>query len=58
MAEIQVVGPPVERGEEILTEEALGFVGHLHEPFAKRRDELLAARVQRRLEASRTGRLD
>jgi len=58
MAEIQVVGPPVERGEEILTEEALGFVGHLHEQFAKRRDELLAARVQRRLEASRTGRLD
>src|SRR5690606_41242948 len=58
MAEIEVVGRDVERGEEILTEEALGFVGHLHEQFARRRDELLAARAQRRAEASRTGRLD
>jgi len=49
---------PIERAEEILTPEALAFVEALHERFADRRDELLAARGARREEAARTGRLD
>ncbi|HEY9350311.1 MAG TPA: hypothetical protein VIP75_06425, partial [Acidothermales bacterium] len=32
---------PPERGEEILTDDALAFVGELHRRFASRRDELL-----------------
>ena len=55
---MQVLGGPVERGDEILTEEALAFVAGLHAPFGARRDELLARRKQRRAEAARTGRLD
>lgn len=58
MVDIQVLGGPVERGEEILTPEALEFLAGLHERFAGRRDELLAARAGRREQASRTGRLD
>jgi len=44
----EVVGPDVERGEEVLTPGALAFVGELHARFAARRDELLAAREARR----------
>ncbi|MGJ7439940.1 malate synthase A [Aquipuribacter sp. MA13-6] len=44
---LTVVGPDVERGEEVLTEEALAFVGELHARFAARRDELLEARRRR-----------
>ncbi|HZB75689.1 MAG TPA: hypothetical protein VE526_05650 [Solirubrobacteraceae bacterium] len=33
--------------EEILTDEALAFVGELHERFGPRRNELLAARRER-----------
>ncbi|MFC4856433.1 malate synthase A [Actinophytocola glycyrrhizae] len=58
MVDIQVLGGAVERSEEILTPEALEFLAGLHERFAGRRDELLAARAARREEASRTGRLD
>jgi malate synthase len=58
MVDIQVLGGSVERSEEILTTEALAFLGELHERFAGRRDELLSARAKRRAEASRTGRLD
>jgi malate synthase len=58
MADIQVLCPAVERDEEILTTEALEFVAGLHERFAARRDELLAARAERRAEAARTGKLD
>ncbi|GHF63191.1 malate synthase [Amycolatopsis bartoniae] len=58
MSEAQVLGGSVERGDEILTPEALEFLAGLHDNFAARRDELLAARVQRREEAKRTGRLD
>lgn len=43
---IRVVGPSVSREEEILTPEALGFVHALHERFAARRQELLAARTE------------
>ncbi|MDQ6896415.1 MAG: malate synthase A [Actinomycetota bacterium] len=49
---------PVDRGEEILTPDALRFVGELHHRFAGRRDELLSARHTQRAETARTGRLD
>lgn len=58
MVDIQVLGSAVERGEEILTPEALRFVAGLHEAFADRRDELVARRRERREQAARTGRLD
>src|SRR6476469_857797 len=58
MVDIQVLGGAVERSAEILTPEALEFLASLHERFAGRRDELLAARAGRREAASRTGRLD
>lgn len=55
---VQVVGHAVERGDEILTPEALDFVARLHRSFSARRDELLERRLQRRQEAERNGRLD
>ncbi|HEY3530816.1 MAG TPA: malate synthase A [Nocardioides sp.] len=58
MSELTVTGPAVERGEEILTPEALAFVADLQARFGGRRDELLAARRTRRAEIGRTGRLD
>ncbi|WIX88645.1 malate synthase A [Amycolatopsis sp. DG1A-15b] len=57
-SEVQVLGDPVERGDEILTPEALAFLAGLHDAFAGRRDELLKARGKRREEARTTGRLD
>ena len=39
---------PVDRAEEILTPEALAFVEDLHQRFAGRRNELLAARREQR----------
>jgi malate synthase len=47
MSDIRVLGGPVERGEEILTPEALEFVAELHRSFASTRDDLLARRKQR-----------
>jgi malate synthase len=58
MVQVQVLGDSVERGEEVLTPEALEFLGGLHAKFAARRDELLLARGKRREEAKRTGKLD
>ncbi|PXY27105.1 malate synthase A [Prauserella muralis] len=58
MSEVRVVGDAVERGDEVLTPEALRFLGGLHDAFAATRDKLLEARAQRREEAKRTGRLD
>ncbi|TLW90904.1 malate synthase A [Saccharomonospora piscinae] len=58
MSEVRVLGGAVERDDEILTDEALRFLGDLHDSFAATRDELLAARGHRREEARRTGRLD
>jgi malate synthase len=55
---LEVAGPPVPRSAEILTDGALEFVALLHDRFADRRDELLAARRARRDEVARTGRLD
>ena len=53
-----VHGPEVERAAEVLTPEALAFLGELHRRFGPRRDQLLAAREERRQQVSRTGRLD
>lgn len=50
--------PSVERAEEVLTDEALAFLGELHRRFAPRRAELLARRARRRDEIARTGTLD
>jgi malate synthase len=55
---IEVTGSSVERGEEVLTPEALEFVAALQAEFGNRRDELLARRRSRREEVARTGRLD
>jgi malate synthase len=58
MGEIQVTGPPVPRGEEILTPRALGFLADLQGRFGPRRDELLALRRERRAKIAATGTLD
>ncbi|MCW2697057.1 MAG: aceB [Modestobacter sp.] len=52
---VTVTGPPVARSEEVLTPEALAFLGRLHTRFAPRRAELLAERSRRRTQIS-TGR--
>jgi len=54
---VTVHGPPVERGAEVLTAEALAFVAGLHRAFEPRRRELLALRRRRRAEIARTGTL-
>jgi malate synthase len=56
--DITVTGEQVEGAERILTPEALDFVATLQREFGDRRDQLLAARRQRREEVGRTGRLD
>ncbi|MEU3271697.1 malate synthase A [Saccharomonospora sp. NPDC006951] len=58
MSDVRVLGGAVERGDEVLTPEALQFLGGLHDAFAATRDTLLAARAERRDEAKRTGKLD
>ncbi|MBA8795493.1 malate synthase [Friedmanniella endophytica] len=56
---IEVTDPhPIDRAEEILTDEALAFLEKLHRTFGARRDDLVAARRGNRLEASRSGRLE
>ena len=47
---------PIDRAEEILTDEALAFLEKLHQNFAGRRDELLAARVGKRQAAAARSR--
>ncbi|HET9649724.1 MAG TPA: malate synthase A [Microlunatus sp.] len=49
---------PIARAEEILTSDALAFVEQLHQKFADRRNELLAARVGRRAKAAAAKSLD
>jgi malate synthase len=51
-------GPAVWRSEEVLTAAALDFLAELQSRFGPRRDQLMAARQERRDEVSRTGRLD
>ena len=55
---VEVSGPSVPRSADILTDDALAFVAELQRRFGHRRDELLESRVQRRNEATRSGRLD
>jgi len=45
---IRVVGPAGERYDEVLTPDALAFLGRLHNTFDERRRELLAERSERR----------
>lgn len=54
---VTVNGPPVERSDEVLTEDALEFVAGLHRRFGGTRTELLERRRERRAEVARTGRL-
>jgi malate synthase len=49
---MDVVGPALPRGEEVLTPGALEFLAHLHDRFAPGRAELLAARAHRRASLS------
>src|ERR687898_3665930 len=49
---------PVDRAEEILTGDALAFVETLHRRFAARRDDLLAARANRREQVASAGTMD
>ena len=58
MADLKVTGAAVDRGDEVLTPQALAFVADLQETFGSRRDELLARRVERRADIASTGRLD
>jgi malate synthase len=58
VAETEVAGPEVERGDEVLTAEAVEFVADLHRRFDARRTELLARRARRRAEIAAAGRLD
>jgi malate synthase len=44
---VEVLGPALERGDEILTPEALAFVADLHRRFDRRRRELLQRRTER-----------
>ncbi|WP_327351688.1 malate synthase A [Streptomyces sp. NBC_01304] len=47
ISRVQVLGPPGDRHDEILTPEALAFLGRLDAAFAARRFELLAERRRR-----------
>ncbi|OLR91550.1 malate synthase A [Actinokineospora bangkokensis] len=55
---IEITGPDVERGGEVLTPAALAFVAGLHTAFAGRRDELLRARAAKRERAAAERSLD
>jgi malate synthase len=58
VADLKVTGSAVDRGDEVLTPQALAFVADLQETFGSRRDELLARRVERRADIASTGQLD
>jgi malate synthase len=55
---VEIAQPPEGRTAEVLGEEALAFVGRLHERFEPRRQELLAARRDRRARIAAGGTLD
>ncbi|GAA4187627.1 malate synthase A [Microbispora amethystogenes] len=55
---VEITGPLLDRFDEILTPEALGFVATLQREFDPRRRELLAARRARQAELSAGGTLD
>jgi malate synthase len=56
LSNVDLLSPAPASG--VLTDEALGFVGALHERFEPRRRELLAARVQRRARIAGGAKLD
>lgn len=58
MALKQTSTAPSQRANQILTPEALAFVESLHQQFAQRRDQLLAARAVCRAEVSQQGKMD
>jgi malate synthase len=45
---VDVTDPAPDTAQDVLTDDALAFVGALHERFGPRRDELLKARAERR----------
>src|SRR5205085_6380671 len=45
--DVKLLGPMRERFEQVLSEDALRFVGELHKAFAGRIEQLLAARRDR-----------
>lgn len=49
---LEVTGPLGDRYEQILTPDALAFLAELHERFAGTRHDLLAARLQTRVDAA------
>src|SRR6478752_2613382 len=49
---IEITAPLGERYDEILTPEALEFLAELHDRFAHTRHELLAVRLQTRVDAA------
>ncbi|MFI7462532.1 malate synthase A [Nonomuraea sp. NPDC049646] len=55
---MEITGPMLERFDEILTPEALGFVAALQREFGAKRLELLEARQARQAELSAGGTLD
>ncbi len=58
MVDVRVEGPPVERGEEVLTPAALEFVADLQTRFGAHRGALLAARATRRAEIAAARSID
>jgi malate synthase len=55
---VEIKGPDGERFDEVLTEEALGFVARLHREFDSTRRRLLAKRAERQEELNNGGTLD
>ncbi|WP_243064365.1 malate synthase A [Humibacter sp. RRB41] len=49
---IEITGPVEERHDDILTPGAIGFLTELHDRFAGRRHDLLAARMRRRVDVA------
>ena len=55
---VEIQAPLHERFDEVLTDDALAFVGELHERFEPTRQELLRRRAERRAEFAAGGTLD
>ena len=55
---IEILGPPADRFDEILTPDALNLIASLQRELGGRRAELLAARAARQEELSAGGTLD
>jgi malate synthase len=55
---VELVAPPVDRAPELLSEPALAFLHRLHARFEPRRQQLLAARRERRARLAAGGTLD